>query len=210
MEKNSLHHSAVEQPDGEIQYGKPISINKQNPYLDEPINNDNNQDYREIECDGEIITIHVTTLNKALNLQGKAHVVRFLCLIDFTMNLLIALNIYYHSLYSFGIAAISLIGYHSTFTYSRTELITYLLYQYCHSLFKILGVGFYIAVAAGWNTFELKNNTHISIEVTPSYIILLSISMFGQLYITDYIRIFYNLLPDTTPEQSDLTRFSIV
>ena len=67
--------------------------------------------------------IHATALTNALNLQYKAQLVRFMCFLDFMINLVIALTTYYAPLYSFSIAIISLIGYYSTFTYSRTELI---------------------------------------------------------------------------------------
>ena len=29
----TLHHNVIEQPDGEIQYCNPVSINKHNPYI---------------------------------------------------------------------------------------------------------------------------------------------------------------------------------
>ena len=132
------HHAAVELPNGEIQYCKPVSINRNNPYLAQPINGDNTPDYREIECNGETITIHVNNLTYALNLQCKAQVVRFLCLVDFVMNIFIAMSTYYGSLYSMIIACISLVGYYSTFTFSRKGLITYLLYQYIQTLCKLI------------------------------------------------------------------------
>ena len=50
----TLHHNVIEQPDGEIQYCNPVSINKHNPYISQPINNDNSQDYREVEYNGEM------------------------------------------------------------------------------------------------------------------------------------------------------------
>lgn len=210
MEVIPLQHNAVVQPDGEIQYCKPVSINKHNPYLNQSIDNDNIQDYREIMCNGETISIHVTTLNNALNIQYKAHIVRFLCFLDFMMNLVIAMTAYYGSLYSLGIAIISLIGYYSTFIYSRIGLITYLLYQYCHSLVKLTILGFYIAAATGWHTLEIKNTTHLVIDITPTYIILVSLSTIGQLYITYFIQQFYNLLPPKAIELADQTRFSTV
>lgn len=206
----TLHHNVIEQPDGEIQYCNPVSINKHNPYISQPINNDNSQDYREVEYNGEIIMIHATALTNALNLQYKAQLVRFMCFLDFMINLVIALTTYYAPLYSFSIAIISLIGYYSTFTYSRTELITYLVYQYCHSLFKLIILGFYIAAATGWNTLEIKNTTYLTIDITSTYIILLSISTFGQIYITYFIQQFYNLLPPKAIERSDQVIFSIV
>ena len=110
-------HTAVELPDGDIQYCKPVSINRNNPYLAQPLNGDNTQDYREVECNGEIITIHAATLTNALKLQCKAQVVRFLCLLDFVMNIFIAMSTYYGSLYSIIVAGISLVGYYSTFTF---------------------------------------------------------------------------------------------
>jgi hypothetical protein len=202
-------HTAVELPDGEIQYCKPISINRNNPYLSQPLNDDNTQDYREVECNGEIITIRTDTLTNALNLQCKGQVVRFLCLLDFVMNVLIAMSTYYGSLYSAIVAGISLVGYYSTFTFSRKGLITYLLYQYVQTLCKFTVLGLYIALISGWNPPELKNNKYLIIDVTPKYALILSLSVVGQVYINYFVQHFYNLLPPRAIRQEDQVRFTI-
>jgi len=203
-------HTAVELPDGEIQYCKPVSINRNNPYLSQPLNDDNGQDYQEVECNGEIITIHRTALANALNLQCKAYLVRVLCFLDFTMNLFISLSTYYGSIYCTIVAIISLVGYYSTFTFSRKGLITYLLYQYVQTLCKFIVLGLYIALISGWNPPELKNNKYLIIDVTPKYAVVLSLSVVGQVYINYFIQHFYNLLPPRAIQQEDQVRFTPV
>jgi len=203
------HHAAVELPDGEIQYCKPVSINRNNPYLAQPLNVDNTQDYREVECNGETITIHIDNLTHALNLQCKAHIVRFLCLVDFIMNIIIAISTYYGSFYSMIVACISLVGYYSTFTFSRKGLITYLLYQYIQSLCKLIVLGLYIALLSGWNPPELKNNKYLIINISPTYSVILTLSVLGQIYINYFIQHFYNLLPPRAVRPEDQIRFTI-
>jgi len=202
-------HTAVELPDGDIQYCKPVSINRNNPYLSQPLNDDDTQDYREVECNGEIITVHAGTLTNALNLQCKAQVVRFLCLLDFVMNIFIALSTYYGSLYSMIVAGVSLVGYYSTFTFSRKGLITYLFYQYTQTLCKLVVMGVYIALISGWNPPELKNNKYLIISVSPTYSVVLTLSVLGQIYINYFVQHFYNLLPPRAIRLEDQVGFSI-
>lgn len=193
----------VESPDGSIQYytSTPIT-NKNNQYLYQNIipdieSNDNSSCiYREIECNGEIIVISENDLNRAIKLEWNATIVRFLCLLDFFMNMLAIFSTYYIPMSSIIIALISITGYYSTYTYSRLGLVSYLVYQYMQCISKSMFLGIYIAAIAS-SEFEkqLKNNAVIIFNPTPGNIVLISLMTLGQVYITYFIQEFYNSLP---------------
>lgn len=186
-------HSVVESPDGEIQYCKPISINKNNPYRNVPLDN-LSQNNTQVECDGNIIYIPTNVLDSAIKLQYKAQLVRLLCLIDFTMNLIVSLSTYYGAFFSMIISVISITGYYSTFTYSRSGLISYLVYQYLQTITKIITLIFYILLANGINpTIIEKNNIILSYSIDNT--IILSLYVITQIYINYFVQQFYNLLP---------------
>lgn len=186
-------HSVVESPDGEIQYCKPISINKNNPYRDVPLDN-LSQNNTQVECDGNTIYIPTNVLDSAIKLQYKAQLVRLLCLIDFTMNLIVSLSTYYGAFFSMIISVISITGYYSTFTYSRSGLISYLVYQYLQTITKIITLIFYILLANGINpTIIEKNNIILSYSIDNT--IILSLYVITQIYINYFVQQFYNLLP---------------
>lgn len=186
-------HSVVESPDGEIQYCKPISINKNNPYRNVPLDN-LSQNNTQVECDGNTIYIPTNVLDSAIKLQYKAQLVRLLCLIDFTMNLIVSLSTYYGALFSMIISVISITGYYSTFTYSRSGLISYLVYQYLQTITKIITLIFYILLANGINpTIIEKNNIILSYSIDNT--IILSLYVITQIYINYFVQQFYNLLP---------------
>ena len=184
-------------------------INRHNPYLAQHFNDDINQDYREVVCNGEVITIQATALANAINLQYKAQLVRFLCFLDFIMNLFISMSSYYGSIYCIIVAGISLVGYYSTFTFSKKGLITYLLYQYVQTMCKLIVFGVYIALISGWSPPELKNNKYLVIDITPTYSIILSLSVLGQIYINYFVQHFYNLLPPRGIRPSEQVKFTI-
>ena len=186
-------HSVVESPDGEIQYCKPISINKNNPYRNVPIDN-LSQNNTQVECDGNTIYIPTNVLDSAIKLQYKAQLVRLLCLIDFIMNLIVSLSTYYGAFFSMIISVISITGYYSTFTYSRSGLISYLVYQYLQTITKIITLIFYILLANGINpTIIEKNNIILSYSIDNT--IILSLYVITQIYINYFVQQFYNLLP---------------
>lgn len=186
-------HSVVESPDGEIQYCKPISINKNNPYRNVPLDN-LSQNNTQVECDGNTIYIPTNVLDSAIKLQYKAQLVRLLCLIDFTMNLIVSLSTYYGAFFSMIISVISITGYYSTFTYSKSGLISYLVYQYLQTITKIITLIFYILLANGINpTIIEKNNIILSYSIDNT--IILSLYVITQIYINYFVQQFYNLLP---------------
>lgn len=186
-------HSVVESPDGEIQYCKPISINKNNPYQNVPLDN-LSQNNTQVECDGNTIYIPTNVLDSTIKLQYKAQLVRLLCLIDFTMNLIVSLSTYYGAFFSMIISVISITGYYSTFTYSRSGLISYLVYQYLQTITKIITLIFYILLANGINpTIIEKNNIILSYSIDNT--IILSLYVITQIYINYFVQQFYNFLP---------------
>jgi len=186
-------HSVVESPDGEIQYCKPISINKNNPYRNVPLDN-LSQNNTQVECDGNTIYIPTNVLDSAIKLQYKAQLVRLLCLIDFIMNLIVSLSTYYGAFFSMIISVISITGYYSTFTYSRSGLISYLVYQYLQTITKIITLIFYILLANGINpTIIEKNNIILSYSIDNT--VILSLYVITQIYINYFVQQFYNLLP---------------
>lgn len=187
--------TVIESPDGEIQYCQPISINKNNPYLQYQ-NNQNSNNFREIETDGRIVSISTETARYAINLQNKAGIVRFLCLLDFFINFITLFNFYYISVYSFIFAIISLLGYYSTYTFNRNGLIGYLIYQYIQTVYKLVAFILYVCIIYNINlNEEIKKYNYYIVEISPTTTIIVTLSTFGQLYITYFVQYFYNLLP---------------
>lgn len=183
--------SVIESPDGEIQYCKPISINKNNPYRNTPLDNSNNT---QVECDGNIIYIPTNVIQNAVRLQRKAIFVRLFCLFDFVINIFISFATYYTSFFSIFISIISITGYYSTFTYNKRGLISYLIYQYIQAIYKIVYLIFYILTAYNIRSIYLKN-TGIILSFSIENTIILSLYLLSQIYITYFIQQFYNLLP---------------
>jgi len=197
-------NGVIQSPDGEIQYYTKSIKNKNNPYLKQYVlhdeesntNSNFNSDYSEIECNGEIIIISTNNLNRAINLECKANIVRFLCLIDFFINFFASMTTYYMTTTSIIVASISICGYYSTFIYSRVGLISYLIYQYMQSIGKITVLSIYIAAAISSEFREnLKNNKVLSIVPTPEKIVILTCITLAQIYITGFVQHFYNLMP---------------
>jgi hypothetical protein len=198
-------HGVVQSPDGEIQYFTNSINNKHNPYLSKSIvDEENGIEYSEIECNGDRILISTANLNRALHLECKATIVRFLCLVDFFMNLFVTSNTDMVILYSGIIATISLYGYFSTFTYSKPGLVLYLIYQYTQIIAKLTYAGFFIAASI---SVQLKNQLIREkirvIPPTPSNITIIVLGIVGQIYITYFIQNFYNILPRTRRVRSD-------
>ena len=159
--------TVIESPDGEIQYCQPISINKNNPYLQYQ-NNQYSNNFREIETDGRIVSISTETARYAINLQNKAGIVRFLCLLDFFINFITLFNFYYISVYCFIFAIISLLGYYSTYTFNRNGLIGYLIYQYIQTIYKLVAFILYISIMNNINlNDEIKKYNYYIVEISP-------------------------------------------
>lgn len=187
-------HSVIESPDGEIQYCKPISINKNNPYRNAPLDNIS-QNNTQVECDGNTIYIPNNVLDSAIRLQYKAQLVRLLCLIDFTMNLIISLSTYYGAFFSMIISIVSITGYYSTFTYNRSGLIAYLIYQYLQTISKIIILIFYILLAYEIKPSIIEKN-NIIVNYSTENTVIISLYVISQIYINYFIQQFYNLLPN--------------
>lgn len=186
----------VQCPDGDIQYYTTPKIkNKHNPYLNKSVLQDkeSSAEYREVECNGYRIIVLAEDIEKALRLECNATVVRFICLLDFIINIFIILNTHY--IVGFFIALISMSGYISTITYNRYGLIAYLCYQYIQSISKIGLMIFYI-IAATSSSFRIKlqRENIIILNPTSENIIILFIISCGQIYITYFVQSFYNML----------------
>ena len=210
MSKEKIHLSVpqsdgvIQSPDGSIQYYTSTPIkNKNNPYLYKSIvddiesNIDSVDTYRPIECDGEIILILESNLDRAINLEYNASIVRLLCSLEFCMNLLVAFSTPYLAMSSIVVSLISLSGYYATYTYSRLGLLCYVVYQYIQTFGKITFLSLYIASAVS-NEFkkQLNKNSIIIFYPTSGHIFILSLLTLGQIYITAYIQHFYYLLPN--------------
>jgi len=194
----SRHMSGIIQsPDGVIQYySTPKIKDKHNPYIKKSILHDEElgQEYIEVESNGEH-TILADNINNALELECNAMVVRFLCLLDFIINIIYLLNSYY--IIGFFIATISMSGYFSTITYNKQGLIGYIIYQYILSLSKILLTATYIGSFASHKykfIIQLEKDYLIVLNPTTQIIFFLSISSLVQIYITYFIHRFYNKL----------------
>ena len=87
-------------------------------------------------------------------------------------------------------------GYFSTFTYNKSGLISYLVYQYIQSIGKITILVIYIVTAISPEYRNvLKNNNIFYIIPTPGNIVVISFATLAQIYITYFIQHFYNLMP---------------
>ena len=185
-------------PYGDLQYYTTSQIkNKNNPYLHKSILNDeeSGQEYREIELDGEYITILGDDINNAIQLECNAILIRFLCLADFIINIFFIINSYY--IFGFFVAIISMSGYFSTITYNKQGLIGYIIYQYFQSICKFGLTTFYIVSFATHKykyIIQLEEEYYIVLNPTRQKICLLSLSLFAQIYITYFIQRFYYLL----------------
>ena len=195
----------VQSPDGSMQYYRATSIkNKHNPYLYQTVltdvesNTNSSDNYVEVECNGETILILESDFNRAVKLEWNANMVRCICMLDFIINLFVALGTYYTEISRiilYILALISITGYCSTFTYSRSGLILYLVYQYMQSFNKIVLSGVYLAASSNKFKEQLENYKIVYLNITPENIILLLIATLGQIYITCFVQRFYNLLP---------------
>jgi len=189
---------AVLAPDGDLQYYTTSQIkNKNNPYLHKSILNDEEsaEEYQEIELDGEHITIFADDINKAIQLECNAILIRFICLADFIINIFFIINSYY--IFGFFVAIISMSGYFSTITYNRQGLVGYLIYKYIQSIFKFGFTTFYIISFATHKykyIIQLDQKYLIVLNPTTQKICLLSLSLFAEMYITYFIQRFYYLL----------------
>lgn len=194
----------IQSPDGEIQYYSKIQ-NKHNPYLHKsPLDEEEDGiEYTEIYCGGDTVLIPTQDVNRAVELECRGCVVRFLCLLDFMINLLVSFNsvtlfqTYYAACFSAFIACVSLMGYYSTQTYNRKGLVLYLAYQYMQSLAKISILTIYIIAAVSPDIRYKIENQYNDVNLTPAVqnIIIFSVSTIGQVYITYFIQRFYNMLP---------------
>jgi hypothetical protein len=204
MSEKQIHISKplsgiVQSPNGDIQYYTTTTQlkNKHNPYLHKSILQDEElgQDYREIELNGDRITILAEDITNALQIECNALVVRFMCLFDFIINIFFIINSYY--ILGFFVALISMSGYFSTITYNRQGLIGYLIYQYIQSISKLALTTLYIISFASHKyrfVIQLEKEYLIILNPTTQNIILLSLSSFAQIYITYFIQRFYNRL----------------
>ena len=198
-------HGIVQLPDGELQYYTTQINNKHNPYLHRSsLDEENGIEYREVECNTERILISASDLDRALQLECKARLVRFLCSMDFLMNLFVAYNTYNAAISSSIIAIISLYGYFATLTYNKSGLVFYLIYQYILTLTKLAYAAFFIAASI---STQLKNQLIREklrvIPPTPLNITMIVLGTIGQIYITYFIQDFYNILPRIRRSRSD-------
>ena len=202
-------NGVVQSPDGSMQYYTATPIkNKYNPYLYQNVlpdiesntnsnsNDNSNDNYREVECNGETILILSRDLERAIRLEQKASLVRFLCLVDFFMNFLVSLSTPYIGLSSVIASLIALSGYYSTYTYSRLGLVAYLVYQYMQCIGRATLLCLFIAAAVSSEFKEkINNNSVIIFDPTSGNIVIVSLMTLGQIYITGFVQHFYNLLP---------------
>jgi len=194
-------NGVIQSPGGEIQfYTEPTKKikNKNNPYLKHNIlhaEEDNNNSI-EVIYNGNTIIISRNRFNKAINLECKAIVVRYFCMIDFVTNIFYIPTNNYLAVSSSLFALISLAGIYSTCTYNRLGILTYLIYQYTLCIAKITTVSIYIVALNNQNyQFFLHKEYNIIINPTIELTILYSVIVLVQICITGFIQHFYNLIP---------------
>lgn len=191
---NSLS-GIIKSPDGDLQYFTyPQIKNINNPYLNKSILHDEETgtENREVLC----IILFTRDIEKALQLECTATVVRFICLLDFIINIFIIINTHY--ILGFFIALISMSGYISTIIFNRHTLIFYLFYQYIQNISKFILMIIYIIARSSYS-FRIKLQRENIIILNPSSenIIILFFIFSGQIYITYIVQNFYNILKIT-------------
>ena len=182
-------------PGGEIQYCKPLIINRYNPYLNYP-NDSITEEYRDIEANGEIISIPVSNYDLAVELHESSSVVRFFCMVDFLLNGTFYTNQYYGSFYNIFVACFSFIGFYSTYFYSKAGIYGYLLYTYIQSFNKSFELIVYISAYLSYETYiQMKKSKVFYTEPIFEDLLIVIISLITRIYITHYIQRFYDILP---------------
>ena len=198
---------------------KTARLSKDNPYValstddpDEgrPNQNEETTDNTAFIYAGEyIVNIPTELIQKAVEIEKYSCPVKFICLLDFSINL-------YYMVYGyiFGLffACASFLGYLSTIYHSRKYLCCYLGYQYLQTLGKLLNLLLVISVGISINNTNESNsfnNTSLYKMDMENYtyaIIISILLLVCQAYITIFIHKYYRLLPTTREQQMLLRR----
>lgn len=195
---------------------KPV-ISKNNPYVvlsteDPNETNTNstldnpNPNTTAVRMDGFFVDIPDSLLEKAIEIERYSCSVRFICLLDVFINLFYMM---YGYLFGFIFIIASMMGYLSTVYHKRNYLCCYLLYQYMQTIAKFINTILVIAFVTNNPAPSNATSTMVAEKRgTDTILIILSfIVMACQVYITRFIYIYYNLLPNDQ-ERAMLTRRS--
>lgn len=191
---NYPRHGVVQLPNGELQYFATEIKDRNNPYLQHQIDEENGIEYSEIECNGERMIIPSANIQYAIALEWRASTIRLLCLLDMFLNTAIGFTRDWEALYSIFCISVALSGYISTITYSRSGLLFYLIYQYIQTVSKVTITTYYIGFSTTQYLYRkdrIERTNNFSFEI----ITLLLITTLGQIYINYFVQAFYNMLP---------------
>lgn len=187
-------HGVVQLPNGELQYFATEIKDRHNPYLDHQIDEENGIEYSEIVCNGERMIIPSANIQYAIALEWRASTIRLLCLLDMFLNSTILFTTDWDIIYGIICTSISLSGYISTITYSRSGLLFYLIYQYIQTVSKLTITTYYIGFSTTQYLYtrdRIERTNNFSFEIT----MILIITTLGQIYINYFVQAFYNMLP---------------
>ena len=163
----------IENPAGPLSLG----VSSDNPYKDCPSSTDKSDESKWVYFGDVAVQLDGEDLERALELERRASVVRVLTAIDVFVSML------NFTLYGYVISAatcmVSYIGYHGASLYRRSMIIGYLVYQILLSITRCVMVIY---------VFRNHNDTNLMILAPISYLV--------QLYITWYVGRFYTILPN--------------
>jgi len=151
--------------------------------------------------DNRTLVLTRDVLERAIKLQRHSCGIKFLCIVDFTMNFL-----YLYVGYAFAILFMvcSIGGYISTYTYSRKWLLIYLIYQYFQVLARATIFTTLIVLAADPSLRPGFQRTLPDFELPQNYgngILVSFLFLMVQCYITCFVQKFYKLLPTNREHQ---------
>ena len=117
-------------------------------------------------------------------------------MVDFLLNGTFYTNQYYGSFYNIFVACFSLIGFYSTYFYSKKGIYGYLLYTYIQSFNKSFELIIYISAYLSYETYiQMKKSKVFYTEPVFEDLLIVIISLITRIYITHYIQRFYDILP---------------
>lgn len=189
-------------------------LSNKNPYIAlSTIEPDEQQNQRltntvDVTTDDFVVNIPEEMLERAIQIEKYSCTIKYMCLIDFIINMY---YVTYGYIFSLIFALASLFGYLSTIYHKRNLLCCYLVYQYMQTFAKfinfilICSYGQDILITDGPSRDDIKSS---NIETYALYVFFSLFMLICQSIITVYVNKYYNLLP-TDEESSKLIRRQI-
>ena len=146
------------------------------------------------------IEVPVDIAEKALKIQSMSKGIKCICYIDLFFNLFYMMYGYLLGMI-FAFASIS--GIYSTYNQSRSMLSYYLCYQYIICISKLTTAIFYTCMlnSSIKNSFHEQYPTVEFPESIPTSVAMSTLLFIMQVYIANYVRTYYYLLPNKNEDK---------